>query len=132
MNLWETVATGAAGGVAAGVVLTDLVRSWDNYRARIRRRKQVAAIVDLLGSHRPKIISAFQESVPIARLRYDEFAVQLRRVLTQGCSESTFDERDELDEAMIRRHGTCGWGDVSWVEERFAHAESLKWLGVNR
>jgi len=132
MNLWETVATGAAGGVAAGVVLTVLVRAWDNYRARIRRRKQVAAIADLLSTQKPKIINAFQEGVPMARLRYDEFATQLRRVLTQGCSELTFDERDELDEAMIRRHETTGWADVSWVEERFAHAESMKWLGLNR
>ena len=131
MNLWETVASGAA-GVAAGVVLAVLVRTWDNCRARIRRRKQVAAIVDLLGTHRPKIINAFRESVPMAHLRYDEFAAQLRRVLTQGCSELTFDERDELDEAMIRRHETSGWGDVSWVEERFAHAESMKWLGLSR
>ena len=137
MDAWVVgVLTGAAGGVAAGLVLTVAVRLWDGFWRRRERARQIGCFRELLVRYRTRIYDWRDPDADVRRLvhprggHYSELCDELQRALRGRSSRLSFDEIEQLEEALLRPFAAVqGYiPSVSWYVQTFEAAEAIHWL----
>ena len=127
------VLIGAAGGFAAGLVVTVAVRMWDRLWNQRERRNQIAYIARVIAEYRALIYDVSGERAmdrdDERHLQYVEFYEDLGRVLERRTSKLAFDEIDEIDGVLVRGFRERKRKlEPQWYIETFDRAASIEWL----
>ena len=142
-DFFSTVTQGVIVGVASGLILTMFFWLRDQRRERREKRVQVKYLSNLIAKFRNRIFETtetltFKErgngasADYVRKLHFDNFAAELKSILSERSSRLTFEEAQEVKDIFLELHteDTVFIPDKHWYREKFEKAASISWLRV--
>ena len=148
----NSILSSATAGAAGGLVVWAFSRWWKRLWDWRKRKSQIVHIASVIVRHRTKIYEV-TEAPPFRtsftndfdrrqfqrNVLYDAFREELERLLERRASNLSFEQKDEIENLLIRRFRKevgnrrlkglrLGAPDPEWYVETFEKIASMEWL----
>ena len=142
-DFFYTVTLGVIAGVASGLILTMFFWLRDQRRERREKGDQVKYLSELIVKFRKRVFETTEmltfkdrgdgvSADYVRKLHFDNFATELKSILSGRSSRLTFEETQEVKDIFLELHtvDTDFIPDKHWYREKFEKAASISWLRV--
>ena len=147
MDFWTAIGTGAASGVASGLILAIFLGIWRKCQERRERQDQIEYIAELIHDGRRGVLFSDahlgllnamlgeEKSVTedqLSNLKYEQFKLDLSSALSGRCTRLTYDEIAQVRKIFLRDYELFPGHTFPREKLRncFRKAESIQWLDL--